>query len=204
VDPYITDMIEPLTAFALAGNVVQFVEVGYKATVIIRQIWDASATDENVEIEAIAQDITDISTKLIATSSSANTQSDDEQKLLHLARRCEDPAAELNTMLRDLIVRSKGAKRRIEVVRKTLHLMYRRDKIASLQHRIQDLRDQLSTRMIFILQYDYVGCFTATRADHDLVNMNLKSSKNSKASSTKAARSISTPANSSVRTVRRS
>jgi hypothetical protein len=78
--------------------------------------------------------------------------SQDEKKLQQLARRCEDPAAELNTMLQDLIVRSKGMKRRIEAVRNTLKLMYRRDKIESLQRRIQDLRDQLSTRMIFILQ----------------------------------------------------
>jgi hypothetical protein len=74
-------MIEPLTAFALAGNIVQFVEVAYKATVILRQIWDASATDENLEIEAIAQDVTDISAKLITTSSSASAISQDEEKL---------------------------------------------------------------------------------------------------------------------------
>lgn len=145
-------MIEPLTAFALAGNVVQFVEVGYKATVILRQLWDSSSTDENLEIEAIAQDISDISTKLVAAPSSTNTPSDDEKKLQLLARRCEDPAGELNIMLQDLIVRSKGAKRRVEVVRKTLKLMYRRGKIESLQHRIQALRDQLSTHMIFMLQ----------------------------------------------------
>jgi hypothetical protein len=145
-------MIEPLTAFALAGNIVQFVEVGYKATVILRQIWDASATDENVEIEAIAQDIVDISMFLAASSSSVGPVSQDEKKLQQLARRCVDPAEELSTMLQDLLVRSKGMKRRIEAVRNTLKLMYRRDKIESLQHRIQDLRDQLCTRMIFSLQ----------------------------------------------------
>ena len=145
-------MIEPLTAFALAGNIVQFVEVGYKATVILRQIWDASAPDENVEIEAIAQDIADISTRLAATPSSSGPVSEDEKTLQQLAKRCKDPAEELNTMLQDLIVKSKGTKRRIEAVRKTLKLMYRHGKIESLQHRIQDLRDQLSARMIFILQ----------------------------------------------------
>lgn len=145
-------MIEPLTAFALAGNVVQFVEVGCKATAILRQLWNASATDENLEIEAIAQDISDISTKLVTASSSTATLSEDEKRLQQLARKCEDPADELNVMLQDLVVRSKGAKRRIEAVRKTLKLMYRRDKIESLQHRIHAVRDQLSVRMIFILQ----------------------------------------------------
>jgi signal transduction protein with GAF and PtsI domain len=150
--PPLLNMIEPLTAFALAGNIVQFVEVAYKATVILRQIWDASATDENLEIEAIAQDVTDISAKLITTSSSASAISQDEEKLQQLARRCEDPAGELTKMLQDLVVRSKGMKRRIEAVHKTLEQMYRREKIESLQRRIRDLRDQISARMIFILQ----------------------------------------------------
>ena len=148
-------MIEPLSAFALAGNIVQFVEVGYKATVILRQIWDASATDENIEIEAISQDITDISTKLPAPTSifaSTQSQSQDEEKLYQLALRCAGPAYELKKMLQDLVVRSKGLKRCVEVVQKTLQQMYRREKIESLQRRIQDLRDQLSARMIFILQ----------------------------------------------------
>lgn len=145
-------MIEPLTAFALAGNIAQFVEVGYKATVILRQIWDTSATDENVEIEAIAQDVVDISMFLVASSSSIGPVTQDEKKLQQLARRCVGPVEELSTMLQDLLVRSKGTKRRVEAVRKTLKLMYRRDKIESLQRRIQGLRDQLSTRMIFMLQ----------------------------------------------------
>jgi polyhydroxyalkanoate synthesis regulator phasin len=55
-------------------------------------------------------------------------------------------------MLQDLVVRSKGMKRRIEAVHKTLKQMYRREKIESLQRRIRDLRDQISARMIFILQ----------------------------------------------------
>lgn len=146
-------MIEPLTAFALAGNIVQFVELGYKATVILRQIWDASATDENLEIEAIGKDIVDISTKLLAASSSTTIQSQDEKNLQQLARRCEDPADELNKILQSLTARhKKGVKRHIEALQITFKSIYSREKIDSLQRRIQNLRDQLSTRMTFMLQ----------------------------------------------------
>jgi hypothetical protein len=146
-------MIEPLTAFALAGNIVQFVELGYKATVILRQIWDASATDENLEIEAINKDIVDITAKLLVAPSSTTIQSQDEKNLQQLARRCEDPADELNKVLQSLIARhKKGIKRRIEALQITFKSIYSREKIDSLQRRIQSLRDQLSTRMIFILQ----------------------------------------------------
>ena len=119
-------MIEPLTTFALAGNIVQFVDAGYKATVILRQIWDTSATEENVEIEMIAQDIGDISEKLAATSSLPVAISKDEERLQKLAQKCKDLADELNAMLQDLLLRSKGAKKRIEAIQKTMKLIARK------------------------------------------------------------------------------
>lgn len=146
-------MIEALAAFALAGNILQFVEAGYKATVILRQIWDASATDENMDIEAITFDVSNLSERVVNASSSAITQSRDEKKLLQLAQRCEVVAAELLAMLQDLVVRHKRAKRRIEVVRKTFKYMWSREKIGNLLQRLKDLRDQLSARMLFILRY---------------------------------------------------
>jgi hypothetical protein len=145
-------MIESMAAFALAGNILQFVEAGYKATVILRQIWDASATDENLEIDAIAQDVTYLASKITKTSYSSITQSRDEKRLQQLARNCETVAGELDKMLQDLVVRSKGAKRRIEAVKNTLKLMYRREKIVKLLDRLKDLRDQLSARMLFALR----------------------------------------------------
>jgi signal transduction protein with GAF and PtsI domain len=145
-------MIESMAAFALAGNILQFVEAGYKATVILRQIWDASATDENLEIDAIAQDVTYLASKITKTSYSSITQSRDEKRLQQLARNCETVAGELDKMLQDLVVRSKGAKRRIEAVKNTLKLTYRREKIVKLLDRLKDLRDQLSARMLFALR----------------------------------------------------
>jgi hypothetical protein len=72
--------------------------------------------------------------------------------LQQLARNCETVAGELDKMLQDLVVRSKGAKRRIEAVQKTLKLMYRREKIVKLLDRLKDLRNQLSARMLFALR----------------------------------------------------
>ena len=145
-------MIEPLTAFALAGNILQFVEAGYKATVILRQIWDASATEENVEIEMIAQDIGHISGKLAMASNLPSVMSKDEERLQKLAQKCKDLADELNAMLQDLLLRSKGAKRCIEAIQKTMKLMYRRGKIEQLRDRLQKFSDQISVCMLFILR----------------------------------------------------
>jgi hypothetical protein len=152
VDTHLHNMIESLAAFAVAGNILQFVEAGYKATVILRQIWDASATDENLEIDAIAQNVSYLAGKITKASYSTITQSEDEKRIQQLARRCESVAGELERMLQDLVVRSKGAKRRIEAVQKTLMQMYRREKITKLLDRLKELRDQLSAHMLFVLR----------------------------------------------------
>jgi hypothetical protein len=47
-------MIDPISAFGLAANILQFIEVGYNVTVLFHQLLEASATDENLEIETIA------------------------------------------------------------------------------------------------------------------------------------------------------
>jgi len=146
------NMIEALVAIALAGNILQFVQASGKALIALRTIWETSATDENVEIEVIAQDVTDLSQRLANNSASNAIQSTDEKELQQLAQRCEPVARELIAMLQDLVVRSQGTKRRIEVMQKTLKLIVQRSSIERLLKRVQDLRDQLSTRMLFILR----------------------------------------------------
>lgn len=108
-DAGLLNMIESLAAFALAGNILQFLEAGHKATVILRQIWDASASDENMEIEAITQDVKDLSEKIAKDSKSTVTRSQDEKELQQLAKRCKLVADELQAMLKDLVVRFKGS-----------------------------------------------------------------------------------------------
>lgn len=41
-------MIDPISAFGLAANILQFIEVGYNVTVLFHQLLEASATDENL------------------------------------------------------------------------------------------------------------------------------------------------------------
>lgn len=52
-------MIDPISAFGIAANIVQFIEVGYNVTLLFQQLLEASATDENIEIATIAEDMND-------------------------------------------------------------------------------------------------------------------------------------------------
>jgi phospholipid N-methyltransferase len=148
-------MIDPISAFGLAANILQFIEVGYNVTVLFHQLLEASATDENLEIETIAQDMNDICVNLAVTSGSAVPMSKGEKMLQTLAKKGEKLAKELDTILKGLVVRSQGSKRRVEVLQKSLKVLLRGKKVKALQTRLAELRDQMVIRMVSVLEYGF-------------------------------------------------
>jgi len=153
VDLYLLEMIEPLTAFALAGNILQFVEAGFKVTHILQQLWKGSATDENLEIELVKKDMDEICTRLVSTSTLSTAPSKDDEKLRILAQSCQELSKELDIVLQKLVIKTKthGSRRRLEVLQKALKSILEMDKIKDLQKRLSALGEQISVRMIYIL-----------------------------------------------------
>jgi hypothetical protein len=145
--------MEAIAAFSLAANIMQFLEVGYKTTVLLHQLWEASATDENTEIELVARDVSEICTRFTRGVNPSVLLSKEERKLQVLASKCEVLARELDSLLQGLVVRSQGAKRRVEVMQKSLKVLLKADKVKGLQKRLAELRDQMVFRMVAILEY---------------------------------------------------
>jgi phospholipid N-methyltransferase len=150
-----SNMIDPISAFGLAANILQFIELGYNVTVLFHQLLEASATDENLEIETIAHDMNDICVKLTATSTSVVPMSKGDKMLRALAKKGEKLAKELDTILDGLVVRSQGSKRSIEVLQKSLKVLLRGNKVKALQTRLAELRDEMVIRMLSVLEYGY-------------------------------------------------
>ena len=148
-------MIDPISAFGLAANILQFIEVGYNVTVMFHQLLEASATDENLEIEAITQDMNDVCVKLTVASGSVVPMSKAEKMLHALARKGEKLAKELDTTLKGLVVRSQGSKRRVEVLQKSLKVLLQGKKVKASQTRLAELRDQMVIRMVSVLEYGF-------------------------------------------------
>ena len=144
--------MEAIAAFSLAANIMQFLEVGYNATMLLHQLWEDSATDENTEIELIARDMSELCKRLAGGANASGLLSKEERKLQVLASKCEVLARELDSILQGLVVRSQGAKRRIEVMQKSLKVLFKADKIKGLQRRLAELRDQMVFRMVAVLE----------------------------------------------------
>jgi protein subunit release factor A len=151
-------MIDPISAFSLAANIVQFIEVGYNVTLLFHQLLEASATDENLEIETISKDMSDMCAKFATSSSALVPLSKQEKMLQALAKKGEKLANELDAVLKGLVVaNTHGAKRRIEVLQKSLKVLLRGKKIKALQTRLAEIRDGMVIRMISILEYGFEG-----------------------------------------------
>lgn len=95
-------MLDPLTVLSVAGNVVQFIHFGLKATSKAREIHKSTnaALKENAEIEALTKDIADVTMKLEA-SAAATTGND---SLDEICKRCTTAANELLGALKSLKV----------------------------------------------------------------------------------------------------
>jgi hypothetical protein len=148
-------MIDPISAFGIAANIVQFIEVGYNVTLLFQQLLEASATDENIEIATIAEDMNDMCAKF-ASSSTAVPLSKDEKSLQVLSRKGEKLALELDGILKGLVVKSQGSARRIEVMQKALKALSKKKKVYALQTRLAQLRDEMVIRMVSVLEYGFL------------------------------------------------
>jgi phospholipid N-methyltransferase len=151
-------MIDPISAFGIAANIVQFIEVGYNVTLLFHQILEASATDENLEIATIAEDMSDMCAKFASSSSSraaAAPLSENEKMLRALSLKGEKLAQELDAVLKGLIVTSQGSRRRVEVMQKALKALAKKKKVSAMQTRLAQLRDEMVIRMISVLEYGF-------------------------------------------------
>ena len=143
------EMLDPLTALALTGNVLQFIDFGLKATSKAREVYVSAdgITAENADLEVLTTDIASVSEKLVASSgnSSGNDSLDD------ISRRCKASAADLLVALRKLKV--EGRKGKWKSVRKGLKAVWGKRKVDDLRVRLESWRDEIQFHVVVQLRY---------------------------------------------------
>lgn len=174
-------MVDPITAIGLASNILQFVQIGYSVVVKVHQLNEAvgGATDEQLEAEAVAEDLQDLCAKLSSPlKASSGSLSQDEVKLRDLAQRCYALAPQLLEVLESLKVKSQGStRRRLEAVQKAVRALMKGDKIKSLQNRLASLQKQITAHLLTIMRSVQPNL---DRSDHDSVSSDNQSSVLSK------------------------
>jgi N-terminal domain on NACHT_NTPase and P-loop NTPases len=142
-------MLDPITALGVAGNVVQFIDFGLKATSKAREIHRDSKgkTVADADLEVVTKDLVALNAQLYSSvGSSGQTEALEE-----LCERCAKTAGELLSALQSFTVT--GKKTKWKSTRKALKSLWGREAVEEMKKRLLDFREELKLHFLVRLKY---------------------------------------------------
>jgi hypothetical protein len=141
-------MLDLITALGVAGNVVQFIDFGLKATSKAREIHRSvdGTLEENIDLEVVTGDLAAVAQKL-ATHGVATSSSDG---LDDICQRCSEAAIELLTALEGFKV--SGQKSRVKSARKALKAIWGKRRVDGMRTRLEGYRDEIQFHVLVELK----------------------------------------------------
>jgi hypothetical protein len=143
--------LDPWTALGLASNIIQFIDFVWNLVSESKDIYRSTAgmLAENVELEVIANDLSQLSAQFQNPSGGRVRVPPDEEGLRNLALRCSVLAEELLGTIQRLKV-EKGPHRKWKSFRQALLSMSKKDKILELRTRLDWLRNEMTIQIVAI------------------------------------------------------
>jgi DNA repair exonuclease SbcCD ATPase subunit len=150
-----------LAAIGLAGNIVQFVDFGFKLSRDFKELYQSAegGKAKHLELEDLMTDLESLCQKLQKTTGPA-TQDDEE--LRDLARACAKLARELLAMLEKVKV-NKERNPKLASLKQALKNIWKDKDISALEERLGRYREQLNQRLVYILRYVLRTCMPQLR-----------------------------------------
>ncbi|KAK2001898.1 hypothetical protein LX36DRAFT_310142 [Colletotrichum falcatum] len=143
-------MAESLAALGVAANIVQFLELGLKATVsiveIYRSVSDDGWTARNADLDSIAKDLRDRCDRL---KDDADVKLD--LVMVRLLQRCIDTADELSLELRGLVRNIATRHQKWSKFKVSLAAYFKRGKINEIQARLGEIKTHVFEHLQILL-----------------------------------------------------
>ena len=147
-------MLDPLTALALAGNVVQFVQFSCNVTAKARDVYKSNSgvTEENLEMETLTTRLLGTVRELdehlqsVEQTSMHKSHSKSFQRLLEIARTCKMIAEDILCRLDAL--KMQGPPSMWASVRKALKLLWTKEELDALMKRLKAYVSELDTAIL--------------------------------------------------------
>lgn len=158
-DSTTTNMLDPLSAVSLAGNILQFIEFAVKLTRDGVEIYRSpeGTLQEIVSLDQITEDLRQLSSQLVVQQDQYNTSTEgqpkdaieDDIRLARLAKSCHGVATELSQALDSLKKREGSRHLRWDAFQRSLRHAMKKNQIKELQTRLEAVRNELNTRFLF-------------------------------------------------------
>lgn len=154
--------MDPLTALALAGNIIQFVDFGITLLSGVAQLYKSPTGSLEVhdEIELITTDLKSLVTKLRGTcfSGTLSNQPDSDVTCPHTPfRRICDGAIEVAEELLEKLSTLKvpnGSHGILKSIRQAVKICWKEKEVEALRKRLKNFKEALETEALFSLRLD--------------------------------------------------
>ncbi|KAI0104316.1 hypothetical protein GGR51DRAFT_572770 [Nemania sp. FL0031] len=149
--------MEPLSALALSGNVLQFIESAVKLISEARQVCHSASgiTTSNRDAITVYEDFRDAAGSLLGNSIQSTTA--DDLAVASLADRCQELSEDLVKDLKNLQAKNPGSKR--EGLRIAWRALREKGELESMEKRLDRYRQQILTRIIFMMSREQSSTF---------------------------------------------
>ena len=146
--PTFQSSMDPVTAFAIAGTILQFIDSSTQFIVLARKLYYYGSDDDGIHTNLlkITEDLDTILPKL-STTQHADAE---EQSLSQLALDCAETAGQLLDILRNVKLPQKSRKR--DAIKAAFQLTCKEEKIKSLQDQLYSFRNQLNLHLLVSLR----------------------------------------------------
>ncbi|OQV08118.1 hypothetical protein CLAIMM_12437 isoform 2 [Cladophialophora immunda] len=142
--------LDPLSAIGLAANIVQFIDFGRELISDAKEIYHSAngATAENVELQGVAENLARLSSTLMKPlDPTQGAISEAEAEIVKIAASSSSIADELLATIKNLKI-GEGPYKKWRSFRQALNTIWKKDKIARLQRRLEDARSNLSIHVL--------------------------------------------------------
>lgn len=144
--------MEALAAVGLTSNILQFIDYGYKAVKLAKELHESSheSTQSNAEATFVAQEMRELGLKLTKDLPTADL-TDDEDRLCQLAERCNLLSNKLLLLLESL--KRGRSRRKFETIRAAFRNLRKRKERDQLQADLDNCRAQLNIQIAHMSRY---------------------------------------------------
>lgn len=151
-----TNAMDPVTAFSLAGTILQFIESGSKFIGIAWKLYRAGdGPDDLHELTMLTKNLAQVLDHLVGSSSSSNVLQGQHNSsgagdgLSQLADECKKVGNQLLTILQNLHV---SHPRKIDALKVAFRMLWKEDDIRTLQSRLDGFRAQFNLHLLITLR----------------------------------------------------
>ena len=147
-------MIDPFTALSLAGNVVQFVQLGCKLTAEAHDVYTSvsGASEENIEMETVTTRLTgtvqelDDHLEAVDRTTSFGSVSKSSKRLIEIANACRMIAADILSRLE--AIKMRGPPSVWGSIRQAIKIMWTKEELDALIKRLKAYISELDTAIL--------------------------------------------------------